>query len=95
MQICKLPSQILNLSGSQFLINIPSDFAIHSPGTKPTLTYTTGIYSTNHIVQKMAALFINFTSYPHQMWGNLSLALGIRRNYLQIHWFKPTIICIS
>lgn len=85
MQICKLPSQKLNLSGSQFLINIPSDFEIHSLGTKPTLTYTTDIYSTNHIVQKMAALFINFTSYPSQMWGSFSLALGIRRNYPQIH----------
>lgn len=29
------------------------------------------------------------------MWGNFSLALGIRRNYPQIHWLKPTIIYIS
>lgn len=48
MQICKLQSQKLNPSGIS--INIPSDFEIHSLGTKPILTYTTDSYSTNHIV---------------------------------------------
>lgn len=50
MQICKLQSQKLNLIGSP--INIPSDFEIHSLGTKPILTYTTDVYSANHIVLK-------------------------------------------
>lgn len=58
MQICKLQSQKLKFSGSQFLTSVPSDSEIHSLRTKHTLTYTNDILQIT-VLKKAAALFIN------------------------------------